>query len=242
MTNASPASETSLTPGLTPGLIDHTLLKPEATEQDIQKLCADADHMGFATVCVQPIWVRKASELLRNSKTRPITVVGFPTGASTSASKAFEATEAVRNGAAEIDMVLAVGTLKSGNLAGTEDDIRAVVQAVPGIPVKVILETCLLTDAEKVSACRAAQKAGAAFVKTSTGFSTGGATVEDIRLMRQTVGPSMGVKASGGIRTREDALRMIEAGANRIGASAGLSFFGPGASGAPQKPSPTSLY
>jgi deoxyribose-phosphate aldolase len=209
-------------------MIDHTLLKADANALEIEKLCKEAATSGFATVCVNSVWLSKCSELLRGSKTRAITVVGFPLGASTSATKAFEAAEAVRNGASEIDMVLAIGLLKSGDLTAVENDIRTVVEAVRGTPVKVILETALLNEQQKVTACQLAQRAGAAFVKTSTGFASGsgatGATVEDIRLMRATVGPTLGVKASGGIRTREDALRLIEAGATRLGTSAGLTL------------------
>jgi len=187
-------------------------------------LLSEAREYDFASVCVNPTWVKHAKTGLEGSDVKVCTVVGFPLGATTSAVKAFETKEAVQNGADEIDMVINVGALKSGNLDLVESDIRAVVEAANGTLVKVILETCLLTDEEKVKACQLAQKAGADFVKTSTGFSTGGATVEDVALMRKTVGPDMGVKASGGARSYEDALAFIEAGATRIGTSAGVAI------------------
>jgi deoxyribose-phosphate aldolase len=200
-------------------LIDHTNLKPEARSADIEKLCREAVQYGFASVCVNPCYVAEAAGKLAGTKVRVCCVVGFPLGASTTACKAFEAQLAVKNGASEIDMVMNVGWLKDRRYDDVKGDIAAVVEAVPDNPVKVILETCLLDKSEIVKACRLAKDAGAAFVKTSTGFSSGGATAEDVALMRQTVGPDMGVKASGGIRTREAAEAMIEAGADRLGIS-----------------------
>jgi deoxyribose-phosphate aldolase len=205
-------------------LIDHTLLKPEAAHTDVERVCSEAIKYRFATVCLFPVWVPVAASILRGTGIRVCTVAGFPHGASTTAVKAFETAEAVRTGADEVDMVLAVHAVKDGNMRCAEDDIRAVVNAADGRTVKVILETGLLTDAEKVAACRIAVAAGARFVKTSTGLGAGGATVADIRLMRKTVGPDIGVKASGGIRTLADAMSMIEAGANRIGTSAGVAI------------------
>lgn len=204
--------------------IDHTLLKPEATRADVERMCAEAVRHRFASVCIFPVWVPLTASLLRGTGVCTCTVAGFPHGASASTTKAFEAAEAVRAGAEEVDMVLAVHAVKDGNLRYAEDDVRGVVKAVDGRTVKVILETGLLTDAEKVAACRLCVAAGAHFVKTSTGMGAGGATVADIALMRRTVGPNIGVKASGGIRTLADALAMIEAGANRIGTSAGVAI------------------
>ena len=205
-------------------LIDHTLLKPEATHAGVERLCGEAVRYHFATVCLYPVWVPLAASILRDTGVRVCTVAGFPHGASTTATKAFEAAEAVRMGADEVDMVLAVHAVKDGNMRYAEDDIHAVVKAAEGRTVKVILETGLLTDTEKIVACKVAVAAGARFVKTSTGMGAGGATVADIRLMRKTVGPDIGGKASGGIRTLADALAMIEAGANRIGTSAGVAI------------------
>jgi deoxyribose-phosphate aldolase len=205
-------------------LIDHTLLKPEATRADVERVCGEAIKYRFATVCLFPVWVQLAASILRGTGVRVCTVAGFPHGADTTAVKAFETVEAVRIGADEVDMVLAVHAVKDGNMRYAEADIRAVVNAAEDRTVKVILETGLLTDAEKVAACNAAVAAGARFVKTSTGMGAGGATVDDIRLMRRTVGPDIGVKASGGIRTLADALAMINAGANRIGTSAGVTI------------------
>jgi deoxyribose-phosphate aldolase len=205
--------------------IDHTLLKPDATEAQIRQLCAEAAQHDFASVCVNPTWVKLCNELLPPGQgVKVCTVIGFPLGATTSAVKAFEAKTAWQQGADEIDMVLNVGALKSGKLDLVETDIRAVRAAIPGVTLKVIIETCLLTDAEKITACQIAKRAGADFVKTSTGFAKGGATVEDVRLMRQTVGPLMGVKASGGIKSYADAKAMIEAGATRLGCSAGIAI------------------
>ena len=205
-------------------MIDHTLLKPEATESDVRKLCEEARSYKFATVCVNSSFVAKAAEFLKGSGVKAIAVVGFPLGAATTSAKAFEAREAIKDGAQEIDMVINVGELKSQNYAFVLDDIRAVVEASKPYPVKVILETSLLDHEQKTIACALSKAAGAAFVKTSTGFSTGGATTEDIALMRKIVGPAMGVKASGGIRTLEDAEKMIKAGASRIGASASVAI------------------
>ncbi|MBC7900723.1 MAG: deoxyribose-phosphate aldolase [Saprospiraceae bacterium] len=207
-------------------LIDHTLLKPEASESDIRKLCEEAAQFGFASVCVNPGWVKKAAEFLKGSGVPVCTVIGFPLGATLSDVKAYEARRAIFNGAREVDMVINIGALKSGDTCTVEDDIRAVAEAAHenGVLCKVIIETALLTDAEKVSACLASKNAGADFVKTSTGFSKGGATVEDIALMRRTVGSSLGVKASGGVKGIEDARAMFEAGATRIGASVGVKI------------------
>jgi deoxyribose-phosphate aldolase len=205
-------------------LIDHTLLKPDSIVAQIVTLCREARCYGFASVCVNPAHVRLAAVELDGTKVSPGTVIGFPTGAVTIQTKEFQAGEAIANGARELDMVLAVGSLKDGDFAYVLRDISAVVSIAAGYCVKVIIETCLLTDSEKVTACMIAVDGGAKFVKTSTGFAGGGATVDDIRLMRKTVGPSIGVKASGGIRTLAEALRLIDAGATRIGTSAGVSI------------------
>lgn len=204
--------------------IDHTLLKPEASQEQILSLIEEAKKYNFASVCVNPTWVPFAAQELYGTAVKVCTVIGFPLGASTSATKVFETKNAIENGADEVDMVINIGRLKTGDDDFVEADIHAVVKASGSKLVKVIIETCLLTDEEKVRACRLAQKAGADFVKTSTGFSTGGATVADIALMRQTVGPDMGVKASGGARSLEDALAFIEVGATRIGASSGVAI------------------
>ena len=205
--------------------IDHTVLKPQTTEAAVRKLCAEAAQYGFASVCVNPCWVALCADLLKDTEVDVCTVIGFPLGANTSAVKAFEAAEAIRQGATEVDMVLNVGALKDGNANLVRADIAAVVEAARGKAlVKVILETCLLTDEEKRIACRLAKEAGADYVKTSTGFSIGGATEADIALMRAEVGPEMGVKASGGIRDYATAQAMIRAGASRIGASAGVQI------------------
>lgn len=204
--------------------IDHTLLKPDATPEQIRRLCTEADENGFASVCVNPAYVPLAAELLKNSAVNVCTVIGFPLGMNATAIKAAEALKAVQDGADELDMVIQVGQLKSGNLAYVEDDIRAVVDAGGGKLVKVIIETALLTDEEKVTACRLAQRAGADYVKTCTGFSGGAASVHDIALMRRTVGPDMGVKASGGVRDYASAVALIEAGATRIGTSSGVAI------------------
>ncbi|MBI5508771.1 MAG: deoxyribose-phosphate aldolase [Deltaproteobacteria bacterium] len=205
-------------------LIDHTMLKADASRDDLKKLCDEAKRHGFATVCVNPANVRFCAAQLEGAATKAIAVVGFPLGASTPNAKGYEAREAVRQGAAEIDMVLNVGALKSRDYALVLEDMIAVVNASAPKPVKVILETGLLDHDQKVVACALAKIAGAAYVKTSTGFGPGGATVEDIALMREVVGPEMGVKASGGVRTTEDARRMVEAGATRIGASASVAI------------------
>lgn len=215
-------------------MIDHTALKPETTEAEITQLCDEARKFCFASVCVNPSWVPLAASRLAGSPVLVCTVVGFPLGATSTSVKATEAMTAVRDGAAEIDMVLHVGMLKSGRFEYVEDDIRAVVKAsrtAGAVAVKVILETALLTDREKVIACVLSQNAGADFVKTSTGFSRGGATAADIALMRRVVGPSMGVKASGGVRSRDDAETMIASGATRIGASASVAILEGGRSG-----------
>lgn len=205
--------------------IDHTLLKPEATQAQIDTLLGEALEYDFMSVCINPYWVSYAADRLKESDVKVCTVIGFPLGANTSAVKAFEASTAINDGATEIDMVINIGAAKSGDWDQVEADIKAVVDvADQSVLVKVIIETCLLTDEEKVKACQAAQAAGADFVKTSTGFSTGGATLEDVRLMRETVGPDMGVKASGGVSNLEEAQAMIEAGASRIGASKGIQI------------------
>ena len=211
--------------------IDHTLLKPDATAEQIDALCAEAAEHHFASVCVNGLWVRRAAERLADSDVAVCTVVGFPLGACAPEVKAFEARRAIEDGACEVDMVLAVGAIKSGEDAFCEADIRGVAEVCRalGAKLKVILETCLLTDDEKVRACRAAKRAGADFVKTSTGFSSGGATTEDVALMRRTVGPLMGVKASGGVRDADGAKRMLDAGATRIGASASVAIVSSGA-------------
>ncbi len=207
-------------------LIDHTLLKPEASESDIKKLCDEAAQFGFASVCVNPGWVKTAAEFLRGSGVPVCTVIGFPLGATLPDVKAYEARRAIFNGAREVDMVINIGRLKSGDDCSVEDDIEAVVEAAHEnhILCKVIIETALLTDEEKVRACLAAKNAGADFVKTSTGFSKGGATAHDVALMRHTVGRALGVKASGGVKGIDDARAMFEAGATRIGASVGVKI------------------
>ena len=205
-------------------MIDHTLLKPEATPAQIEKLCAEAAEYHFASVCVNPVYIPLAARLLKGTGVKVCCVVGFPLGAIAPEQKAAEAASCAAMGAEELDMVIHVGAAKAGDWALVQRDIEGVVKAAAGHTVKVIIETCLLTDEEKVKACEAAKAAGAHFVKTSTGFSTGGATTHDIALMRKTVGPEMGVKASGGIRDDETAMAMIEAGANRIGASAGIAI------------------
>ncbi|MBV6683870.1 deoxyribose-phosphate aldolase [Bacillus sp. JRC01] len=206
-------------------MIDHTLLKPESTKEQVEILCQEAKEYTFASVCVNPTWVSYAHELLEGTQVKVCTVIGFPLGASTPEVKAFETKDAIANGATEVDMVINIGALKSGDDALVKRDMEAVVAASKGKALsKVIIETCLLTDEEKVKACKLAVEAGADYVKTSTGFSTGGATVADITLMRETVGPDIGVKASGGVRSLEDAQNMIEAGATRLGASSGVKI------------------
>ena len=206
-------------------LIDHTLLKADATKEQIEVLCKEAKEYKFASVCVNPAWVKYSSELLQGSTVKVCTVIGFPLGANTPEVKAFETVNAIENGAQEVDMVINIGALKDQNDELVERDIRAVVDAAKGKALtKAIIETSLLTKEEKVRACELAVKAGIDFVKTSTGFSTGGATVEDVALMRATVGPDIGVKASGGVRNTKDAQDVIAAGATRIGASAGVAI------------------
>ena len=205
-------------------MIAHTLLKPAATPAQVAKLCAEAAEYHFASVCVNPVYIPLAARLLKNTGVKVCCVVGFPLGAIAPEQKAAEAASCAAMGAEELDMVIHIGAAKAGDWALVQRDIEGVVKAAAGRTVKVIIETCLLTDEEKVKACEAAKAAGAHFVKTSTGFSTGGATTHDIALMRKTVGPEMGVKASGGIRDYATAMAMIEAGANRIGASAGIEI------------------
>lgn len=207
-------------------MIDHTLLKPEATRQQIEELCAEANQYNFASVCINPSYVKLCAGLLRDTSVKVCTVIGFPLGATSSETKAFETEKAIRDGAREVDMVMNVGMLKSGEYDYVQNDIAAVVSAAHrhGVLTKVIIETGLLTDEEKVKACALAKKAGADFVKTSTGFAKGGATVGDVALMRRVVGPDLGVKASGGVRTQEQALALIASGADRIGASASVKI------------------
>lgn len=202
--------------------IDHTLIAPWITSEEIEKACKDAKEYGFFSVCVNSIWINKISVLLSGSGVLPITVIGFPLGSVTTAVKVFETQEAIRLGALEIDMVMNIGALLEGNFEIVFNDIQEVVQAASGNIVKVIIETSLLKKKQKETACRLAKEAGANFIKTSTGFSKSGANTEDIRLIRQTIGDSMLIKASGGIRTRKDAISMLEAGADRIGTSASI--------------------
>ncbi|AZK45655.1 deoxyribose-phosphate aldolase [Paenibacillus lentus] len=207
------------------GMIDHTLLRADATRAEIAKLTEEAKKYKFASVCVNPTWVAFAAEQIAGTEVKVCTVIGFPLGATTSAVKAMEVKDAIANGATEVDMVINIGQLKDGNNEFVEQDIKAVVDMASNQAiVKVIIETSLLTDEEKIRACELSVKAGADFVKTSTGFSTGGATLQDVTLMRKTVGPHVGVKASGGVRSLEDMNRMIESGANRIGASSGVKI------------------
>jgi deoxyribose-phosphate aldolase len=207
-------------------LIDHTLLKPQATPAQVEQLCDQARRYGFASVCINPVYVRLAADQLEGSDVAVCTVVGFPLGATTTSIKVREAQQAMTDGATEIDMVIHIGALKAGDHGVVQEDIAAVSTACHerGALLKVIIEAVLLSDEEKVAACRLAQAAGADFVKTSTGFAGGGATVEDVRLMRRTVGPQMGIKAAGGIHSYADALAMVDAGATRIGASAGVEI------------------
>lgn len=206
-------------------MIDHTLLKPDACEEGVRKLCQEALEYKFASVCINPGYVQLCADLLKGSEVKVCTVIGFPLGATTSDAKAFETRDAISKGAQEVDMVINVGKLKDKDLDYVKKDIEAVVNEAKGKALtKVIIETCLLNNEEKVTACKIAKEAGADFVKTSTGFSTGGATFEDIKLMRETVGANMGVKASGGVRSYEDTMKMIEAGATRIGASASIAI------------------
>jgi deoxyribose-phosphate aldolase len=206
-------------------MIDHTLLKPDATGEAIDSLCKEAREHEFAAVCVNPYYVRRAKRILEGTKVKVATVIGFPLGANTKEVKAFEAEDAVKNGADEVDMVINIAALKNGEYDLVRDDIKAVVGATKDkAAVKVIIETCLLTDEEKIKACQLAKEAGADFVKTSTGFSTGGATVEDVKLMKETIGDSLKIKASGGIRDYKTAKAMVDAGASRIGASASIKI------------------
>lgn len=205
-------------------MMDHTLLKPEATDKDLEKLCQEAKAAGTWSVCINPCNIPRAKDLLEGSDVKICTVVGFPLGQMTTEAKAFETSEAVFNGAQEVDMVINVGRLKEGDLDYVREDIQAVVNASQGRLVKVILETCLLEEAEIKNACLAAKAAGADFVKTSTGFNKQGASIKAVRIMHETVGDSMGVKASGGIRSLEDANNMIEAGATRLGVSASMKI------------------
>ncbi len=205
--------------------IDHTILNADATEKDIQRICIEAKEYDFKTVCINPGWVDYAAHLLKGTDVGITTVIGFPLGANTSEIKAAEAKQAVEKGVSDVDMVINIGALKNEDYPTVLNDIKAVVNAVDGKAiVKVIIETSLLNKTEKIRACELAKQAGADFVKTSTGFSTGGATLDDVKLMRATVGPKMGVKASGGVRSYEDAVAMIEAGATRIGASSGIAI------------------
>ncbi|HWV95258.1 MAG TPA: deoxyribose-phosphate aldolase [Vicinamibacterales bacterium] len=210
--------------GSVAGMIDHTLLKPDATKREIETLCSEAKEFGFASVCVNPTWVATCARLVRGSSVAVCSVVGFPLGATTADTKQYETRRAIFDGAREIDMVINVGALKSGDLHLVESDIRAVTSACRETNVlsKVIIETALLSDEEKVTACTLAKAAAADFVKTSTGFGPGGATAEDVALMRRIVGEDMGIKASGGVRTLEGVRAMVAAGATRIGASAGV--------------------
>ena len=218
---AEPASLTNMA-----GYIDHTILKPDTTAEDVDRICDEALSHRFASVCVNGSWVKRSAEILAGGPTKVCCVVGFPLGAGAPEVKAYEARRAIEDGACEIDMVINVGALKSGDDAFVRRDIAGVADTCHrlGAKLKVILETCLLNDAEKVRACELSKEAGADFVKTSTGFSTGGATSADVALMRRTVGPTMGVKASGGVRDEEDAREMIEAGATRLGASASVAI------------------
>lgn len=204
--------------------IDHTILKPIAQRKDIEKLCSEAKEYNFASVCVNPCWVSYASKLLEGSSVKVCTVIGFPLGANDSAVKAFEAKRAIEQGASEVDMVINIGALKAGEYDIVKKDIQAVREASAGKILKVIIETSYLTDEEKQKVCKICADVGADFVKTSTGFSDGGATTHDVALMAKAAGDKVKVKASGGIRTREDALKMIEAGASRLGTSSGIKI------------------
>ena len=222
-------------------MIDHTLLKAEVTEDQIRELCREAATYCFASVCINPAWVELSARLLRRTGVKVCTVIGFPLGADTAETKAYETRDAIGKGASEVDMVINIGALKSKDYRKVKGDIQGVVRAGrPNVVVKVILETCLLTDEEKIKACELSKEAGADFVKTSTGFSTGGATAADVALMRKVVGPKMGVKASGGVRDFETAQEMVKAGATRIGASASLKIIR--ASDASRPDSPASKY
>lgn len=207
------------------GMIDHTILKPEATKDMVEKLCKEAMEYKFAAVCVNPYYVRFCKDILKGSSVKVATVIGFPLGANTNEVKAFETRDAINNGADEIDMVINIGALKVKDYKTVKEDIEAVVEtAKDKAIVKVIIETCLLTDEEKIKACELSMEAGADFVKTSTGFSNGGATVEDVKLMKSIVGDKLEVKASGGVRDLESAKKMVEAGATRLGTSSGVKI------------------
>ncbi|WMM23369.1 deoxyribose-phosphate aldolase [Tissierella sp. MB52-C2] len=207
------------------GMIDHTILKPEATIDMITTLCEEAMEYNFAAVCVNPYYVKVCKEILKDSKVKVATVIGFPLGANTKEVKVFETIDAIKNGADEIDMVINVGALKHKEYEIVKEDIKSVVDAAKGKAiVKVIIETCLLTEEEKVKACELSMEVGADFVKTSTGFSTGGATIEDVKLMKSIVGDKLEVKASGGVRDLESAKQMVEAGATRLGTSSGVKI------------------
>ncbi|MFQ5820303.1 MAG: deoxyribose-phosphate aldolase [Candidatus Heimdallarchaeota archaeon] len=205
-------------------MIDHTLLKAETTTKDILRICQEAKQFGFASVVVNPTYVKEVAVILKKSGVKVCTVVGFPLGASTTEVKVFETQNALQNGADELDMVINVGSLKSSEFDHVMRDIKGIVDAAEEKVVKVIIETCYLSEEEKIKACQLAKAAGAHFVKTSTGFGPRGATIEDVQLMRKVVGPNMGIKAAGGIRTYEDAIQMIRAGANRLGASASVTI------------------
>ena len=205
-------------------LIDHTLLAPDATESQIKKLCQEAKQYHFASVCVNPCWIKVCAEELKGTDSKVCTVIGFPLGATSTKSKEEEIKQAILDGATELDMVINIGWLKDHKDDLVEHEIHSLKELCGKLVLKVIIETCLLTDEEKVRVCLLAKKAGADFVKTSTGFSKGGATVHDVKLMRETVGPEMGVKASGGVRSKEDMVNMVEAGATRIGTSHGIEL------------------
>ncbi|MCK9443069.1 MAG: deoxyribose-phosphate aldolase [Tissierellaceae bacterium] len=208
-----------------PSLIDHTLLKPEATEKMVENLCKEAIKFSFAAVCINPYFVQFAKKILKDSDVKLATVIGFPLGANTKEIKAMETKDAIKNGANEIDMVINIGALKNKDYGIVKEDIEAVVNEAKGkAKVKVIIETCLLTEEEKIKACELCLEAGADFVKTSTGFSTGGAAIEDVKLMKSVVGNKMGIKASGGVRDMETAKKMVEAGATRLGTSSGVKI------------------
>ena len=244
------AERLSSTLGVIPGnmdlarMIDHTLLKPDATQDQIAQLCFEARKYGFASVCVNPTWVELCAKLLEGSPVKVCSVIGFPLGATAPEVKAFETQNAIDHGASEIDMVINIGALKARDLELVAKDIRGVVATshARGAIVKVIIEAILLTDEEKTIACLLSKEAGADFVKTSTGFASGGATVHDVELMRKAVGPDMGIKAAGGVRTFEDAEKMIQAGATRIGASAGVKILQGPSSAAPVAPQAGKSY
>ena len=232
ISTVNPGPKAGLTPADIAGYIDHTLLKPEATQADVKKICDEAKKYKFASVCVNPSYIKYVAEELNGSGVCPCCVIGFPFGTQPPETKANETLDAICNGAREVDMVVNVGAIKNKDWLHVKRDIAAVVEAAnTKAKVKVIIEVCLLTDEEKVKVCTIAKLVGADFVKTSTGYSTGGATAEDVALMRATVGPDMGVKASGGIRTYEDAVKMIRAGANRLGCSAGVAIVSGGDNG-----------